>query len=239
MRCAIHRAIEAIGHCDNTLIDSAKHSFMPSPMVTQSKNPSVTDYQLIKEVSAVILAGGKSGRYGSNKAFVKIKGIPLIERVIRVVSAVFQDLVLVTNTPREYAFLELPIHQDRIRDLGPLGGILTGLMAIPNEAGFFVACDMPCLNQELIRYMAGVRNDFDVVVPRIAGKAEALHALYTRGCIPAIRGLIDSRRYQIIRFFPDVRVRYVEEDEIRKFDPSLVSFYNVNRPQELRRLNAP
>lgn len=212
---------------------------MPSPMTTRSKEPGVTDSQLIKEVSGVILAGGRSGRYGSNKAFVKIKGIPLIERVIRVVRAVFQDLILVTNTPHEYSFLELPTHPDRIRDLGPLGGILTGLMTIPNEAGFFVACDMPCLNRELIRYMAEVRNDFDVVVPRIAGKVEALHALYTRGCIPAIRGLIDTNRYQIIQFFPEVRVRYVEEDEIRKFDPALVSFYNVNRPQELRRLNAP
>jgi len=73
-------------------------------------------------------------------------------------------------------------------------------------------------------------------VPRVSGMVEALHALYDRGCLPAIKRLIDSRQYQTLRIFNEVSVRYVEEVEIRSFDPDLGSFININRPQELRRL---
>ena len=187
----------------------------------------------LKYVSGVILVGGISRRYGDNKAFVKIDGVPLIERVIGVMRPLFQHLILIANAPDEYLYLKLPIHEDLIKGLGPIGGILTGLTVIPNEAAFFVACDMPFLNQELIRYMVETRDDFDVVVPRIAGNREALHALYRKRCLPAIKRLIDSKQYQIFRFFPEVSVRYVDEDRIRYFDPEANSFLNINKPQEL------
>jgi molybdopterin-guanine dinucleotide biosynthesis protein A len=190
-----------------------------------------------KDVTGVILAGGKSSRYGTNKALVKINGIPLIENVIRVMGSLFQDLVLITNTPDEYAYLELPMYEDLIKGLGPIGGIYTALNSITNDAGFFVACDMPALNPDLIRHMVGIRDDFDVVVPEISGKMEALHALYAGRCIPALRRLIDRHEYQTIRFFSEVSVRHVKENEIRRFDPELRSFFNINRPEELGRLN--
>ncbi|MDY6970726.1 MAG: molybdenum cofactor guanylyltransferase [Thermodesulfobacteriota bacterium] len=188
-------------------------------------------------VTGIILAGGKSRRYGKNKALAKVGGIPLIERVISVMKSVFHDLIVVTNTPEEYAYLGLPMYEDPIKGLGPLGGIFAGLEALANDAGFFVACDMPFLNKGLIRHMVEIRDDFDVVIPRMSWKLESLHALYRNRCLPAIKKLIDSREYQIFRFFPEVSVRYVDEDEIRGFDPELRSFLNVNRPRELRRLN--
>ena len=107
----------------------------------------------IDDVSGVILAGGKSSRYGKNKAFIKINGIPLIEKVITVMGSVFQELIIITNTPHKYSHLRLPVYKDLIEGLGPLGGIFTGLTAISKDAGFFVACDMPSLNRELLRHM--------------------------------------------------------------------------------------
>jgi len=193
----------------------------------------------VRDVSGVILAGGKSSRYGTNKALVKIQGITLIEKVIGVMQSIFEHVILITNTPHEYSHLGLPMRQDLIKGLGPIGGIFTALTAIPNEAGFFVACDMPSLNQGLIRHMVEIRDDFDVVVPRISWKMETLHALYGKGCIAAIHRLIESKKYQTIQIFPEVSVRYVDEEEIREFDPGLESFFNVNRPQELRRFNKP
>jgi molybdopterin-guanine dinucleotide biosynthesis protein A len=187
-------------------------------------------------LTGVILAGGKSRRYGSNKAWVKIDGMALIERVTGVMQALFHDVILITNTPDEYAHLRLPMHKDLIKGLGPLGGIYTALRAITNEAGFFVACDMPFLNRALIQYMVAVRENFDVVVPKVDGFVEALHALYAKRCLPAMERLIDSGHYQIIRMFPHVSVRHVRGDEIRRFDPDLKSFFNINEPQHLRRL---
>lgn len=193
----------------------------------------------IDDVSGVILAGGKSSRYGKNKAFIKINGIPLIEKVITVMGSVFQELIIITNTPHKYSHLRLPVYKDLIEGLGPLGGIFTGLTAISKDAGFFVACDMPSLNRELLRHMVECKDDFDAVVPRISGKMEALYALYRNTCLPAIRRQIDSREYQIFRFFSEVSVRYVDEGEIRQFDPELRSFFNVNTPQELQEIQQP
>ncbi len=191
---------------------------------------------IIRGVSGVILAGGKSSRYGRNKALVHMGGMPLIKRVLGVMAPIFPSTVLITNTPRDYAFLGLPMFEDRIKGLGPLGGIFTGLKVIPETAGFFVACDMPFLNADLIRYLASVRHGYDVVVPTFRGKFEALHALYTKDCVVKIEQLIHDGVYQTIQLFQSVRVRYVEEDEIRRFDPVLESFSNINKPEELQRI---
>ena len=200
--------------------------------VLKDSNPPKSDPPY-GDLTGVILAGGKSRRYGSNKALVKIDGIALIERVLAVVQSLFQYVIIITNTPEEYAHLKLPMHEDIIKDLGPLGGIYTGLKSIQDAAGFFVACDMPFLNSRLIRHMANLGPDYDAVVPRMDWKLEALHAYYGKSCLPAIEANINSRQYQVIRFFDQVGVRYVDEEEIRAFDPDLRSFLNVNVPQEL------
>ncbi len=198
------------------------------------------DFNLIKSghkgITGIVLAGGKSNRYGRNKALVEMDGIRLIERVIGVVEPIFEHLLIITNTPQDYAYLKLPMVEDLIKGLGPLGGIFTGLQTISDEAGFFVACDMPFLNGELIHHMADVMEDFDAVVPKVDWKIETLHAIYTKRCIPTIKELIDNRDYQIFNFFQKVRVRYLSESEIRGFDPEMRSFFNINRPEEL--LNA-
>ena len=189
----------------------------------------------VKDVTGVVLAGGKSLRYGRNKALVKVDGVSLIEKVLRVMESLFEELTLITNTPDVYAHLGLPMRPDLIKGLGPLGGIHAALSSINSDAGFFVACDMPALSGSLIHHMVMIRDDFDVVVPRISGKIETLHTLYHKRCLPSVKELIDSGGRQVFRFFPKVSVRYVEEEEIRIFDPQLASFYNVNRPEELNR----
>ena len=187
----------------------------------------------VEGVTGLILAGGKSSRFGKNKALVELDGVRLIERVIRVMESVFQRLIILTNTPHEYAYLKLPMVEDVIKGLGPIGGLYTGLETISDDAGFFVACDLPFLSEPLIRHIVEIRDDFDVVLPKIDWKIEALHGLYTKRCLPSIKDLIDSQQYQVIRFFPKVRVKYLDEDEIRKFDPELKSFFNINKPDEL------
>ena len=128
--------------------------------------------EFFKDVTGFILLGGKSSRYGSNKAFVVIDGVRLVDRVARVMKSIFHRVVLLTNTPEEYAYLEMPMVEDLIKGLGPMGGIYTGLMTLSDEAGFFVACDMPFLSESLIRHMVDVRHDFDVVVPRVGWMLE-------------------------------------------------------------------
>ncbi len=184
-------------------------------------------------ITGIILAGGKSARYGKNKALEEIHGMRLIERVIRVMQSEFEHLIIITNTPHEYDYLQLPMYEDLVKGLGPVGGVYTGLEAMSDESGFIIACDMPFLQRSLIRYMVEIREGFDAVVPKVDWKIEPLHAIYAKTCLPAIKGLIDSQDYQIIKSFDKINVRYLEEEEIRTFDPELRSFLNVNRPGEL------
>lgn len=187
----------------------------------------------IRNVTGVILAGGKSSRLGRNKSFIKIDGIALIERVVTAISSVFEHRLLITNTPEEYAHLGLPMVQDLIKGIGPLGGVYTGLSTISDDAGFFVACDMPYLSPALVRHIAELRSGYDAVVPRIGSMVEPLHSLYARSSIAPLKEIIDSGRRQILELFPRIKVRYVEEMTLRGFDPELRCFANVNRPEDL------
>ena len=186
-----------------------------------------------KNVTGLILLGGKSSRYGSNKALVEIEGVRLVDRVAGVMKSIFHRVILVTNTPDEYAYLRLPMVEDLIKGLGPMGGIYTGLMTMSDEAGFFVACDMPFLSERLIRHMVDVRDDFDAVVPRMDWMLEPLHALYSKKCLPAIQKAIEQHQHQIAKCFAGMRVRYVDEEELRLWDQDLRSLFNINKPEDL------
>ena len=193
------------------------------------------------DITAVILAGGQSRRLGRDKAVEPFAGEPLICRVIRRASeAVSADQVVVVVADRARA-AALPLdgsHQtavDVFPDCGSLGGIYTGLNAASTDWSLVTACDMPFLSAPLLAYMAGLRDGVDAVVPVVDGRPEPTHALYSRGCLPAIETRLRVGQLKISGFFDNVAVRYVPESAIREFDPDLLSFFNINRPEDLSR----
>ncbi len=187
----------------------------------------------IEDITAVILAGGKSSRFGRNKALADFNGIRLIERVTGILGTIFKKLIIITNSPLEYSYLKIPLYQDLIKGLGPIGGIYTGLDSIDNDWAFFCACDMPFINEGLVRYISEVKNGYDAVVPKVDWKMEPLHALYNKKCLPFIKKLIDEEEYQTVKSFKNINVHFVEEDVIKGFDPMLKAFLNVNKQDEL------
>jgi molybdenum cofactor guanylyltransferase len=191
---------------------------------------------IIEGITGIILAGGKSSRFGSNKALAKFNGTPLIERAAGVLGLIFKNLMIITNSPLEYSYLKIPLYQDIVKGLGPVGGIYTGLDALDDGWAFFCACDMPFINEDLVRYIAGVRDGYDAVVPKVDWKIEPLHALYSKRCLPAIKELIYRKEYQTIKAFNNLNVRFVEEAEIKTCDPELKTFLNVNKQDELEKI---
>ena len=191
---------------------------------------------IIEGITGIILAGGKSSRFGSNKALAKFNGTPLIERAAGVLGRIFKNLMIITNSPLEYSYLKIPLYQDIVKGLGPVGGIYTGLDALDDGWAFFCACDMPFINEDLVRYIAGVRDGYDAVVPKVDWKIEPLHALYSKRCLPAIKELIYRKEYQTIKAFNNLNVRFVEEAEIKTCDPELKTFLNVNKQDELEKI---
>ena len=193
------------------------------------------------DITTIILAGGQSRRLGRDKAVELFKGEPLIRRVIRRASAPVNavDVVVVVADAARGAALPLgPCHRwavDVFPDCGSLGGIYTGLDAAQTEWSLVVACDMPFLSAPLLTRLAASLEGIDAVVPIIDGRPEPTHAMYSRRCLPAIEQRLRAGELKIAGFFDDVAVHYLPEDELRRFDPKLHSFFNINRPEDLAR----
>jgi len=187
-------------------------------------------------VTGVIQAGGKSTRMGGRpKALLELGGRRIIERVLDVVGAVVDDVVIVTNTPDLYAFLGLPMVADAYPEHGSLGGIFTGLAAAAGDAAFTVACDMPFLHRDVARLVVARAGEGDVVIPRAGGQFETLHAVYGKACLPHIEARLKAGRLRIVGFFESVRVVEIAEAEVARHRPPEVVFMNVNTPAELDR----
>ena len=159
----------------------------------------------------------------------------LVDIVLETLSPLVESFVIVANSRHLFAELPALITTDIKAGTGPLGGILSGLLTLEHEHALVVACDMPFLNTELLRYMLQQMGNYDVVMPRVNGNLEPLHAVYSRACIEPIRRLLDAQDFKIIEFLHEVRVRYVEEEEIDRLDPSHLSFLNINTLDDLER----
>ena len=190
-------------------------------------------------VTGVVQAGGKSTRMGGTpKALCELGGRRLIERVVDVVREVADDVLVVTNTPDLYRFLDLPMVPDVFVEGGSLGGIYSGLVAASGDVAFTVACDMPFLRAEVARLVLARAGEADVVIPRAGDQLQTLHAAYGKACLPHMEARLRAGRLKIVGFFDDVRVLEVSEAEVaRHADPAIV-FMNVNTPEELERARA-
>ncbi|MEK7713855.1 MAG: molybdenum cofactor guanylyltransferase [candidate division NC10 bacterium] len=187
-------------------------------------------------VTGVIQAGGRSTRMGGRpKALLELGGRRIIERVVDAVTPAVSDLLIVTNTPELYAFLGLPMVADVYPDGGSLGGIYSGLKAAAGDTAFTVACDMPFLHPDVVRLVVERAESGDVVIPRVGGQLETLHAAYAKRCLPHIEERLVAGRLKIVEFFPRVRVVEIPEAEIARFRDPAVVFMNVNTPDELER----
>ncbi len=188
----------------------------------------------IAPLTVAIMAGGKSSRMGRDKSFVLFNGRPLIETVLVQVAGLGQETLLITNNPASYAHLGLPTFSDIYADCGPLAGIYTAVAHASHPHTLIVACDMPWLNRDLLRYLISLRETADVIVPRWEKYPEPLHAIYSKACLPAIQARLEARDLKITRFFAQVVVRYVERSEIVQWDENGRCFTNINTPEELK-----
>lgn len=184
------------------------------------------------DVSGVILAGGKSSRMGRNKALLEVGGKRIIESAVALFKSIFKEVILVTNSPSEYADLDVRIVTDIFPGKGSLGGIYTGLSHSSHDYSFVASCDMPFLKREMIEFLISKKEDFDVIVPRLRDGYEPLHALYSRRCLKPIEAMLRKGDLRIIGFYQEVRVREVSEDELSPFNPSPSSFININTPED-------
>jgi len=185
-------------------------------------------------MTGIILAGGENRRMGRDKAFLVLDGIPLIEHVLRTLRGIFPQTIIVTNTPSAYASYDTVVITDAVDKRGPLTGIYSGLLYSMDVYNFVVACDMPFLNPALITYMAGLGQNYDIIMPKVSGRVEPLHAIYSKGLLPLIETHLRRDERQIQGILNEARVRYVTDREVVRYDPGIRSFKNLNTPEEYK-----
>ena len=190
----------------------------------------------ITGVTGVILAGGASSRMGSNKALLPYRGGRFIEAIYRLLAGLFEEVLVVTNTPEQYRFLPCRKVPDLFPGMGALAGLHAGLRQSAGPWIFAVACDMPYLNGDLIRRLFAQGEGADVVIPESGWGAEPLHAFYGKGCLPSMEAALSVGERRIVSFYCRVRVRRVSAEEVAVVDPRFDSFRNVNTPAEYHRL---
>lgn len=189
------------------------------------------------DTSCIILAGGKSLRLGHDKVLETIGNKSLLEQAIYIVDSLSREIIIVTAEERTFPQLaghpKLKIVSDIFPGKGSLGGIYTGLVMSDSFYNLVIASDMPFLNQPLLRYMIEVSDGFDFVLPRVDSLFEPLHAVYSKNCVAPMESILKQGRKAIIELFDFVKVRYVEAEEVDRFDPQHLSFFNINTKEDL------
>lgn len=189
------------------------------------------------DITGVILVGGKSSRMGRDKAFLKVEGRSFFERILNVFKESFNQVVLSGGREERFAAYGLPVFPD-IYPGSSLGGLYTGLYNAETEYVFVSSCDLPFPNEELLRYLCGLKDGFDAVVPSTKYGYEPLFALYSKNCLEPIRTLLDRGEFRASAYYPLVNVRYVSAEELAPFDPHGRAFVNVNTPEEFAKIGA-
>lgn len=190
----------------------------------------------IKNISCAILAGGKNSRFnGFNKAFINIHGEPLIQKYLQLLNGIFDDIIIISNSPELYKDLDnINIFSDEYKNIGPLGGIHVALKNCKNESCFIIACDMPNISEDSIRFFIDkfISEKRDVLIPIKQNEIEPLHAIYSKKILSSLVKFIESTTfYKIKKFINQQDVQYIEIP-----DKFLNTFTNVNYPDDLQKI---
>jgi molybdopterin-guanine dinucleotide biosynthesis protein A len=189
-----------------------------------------------KDMTGIILAGGKNSRMGTNKAFLEIDGIRLIDKAINIYREIFSEIIIVTNDPLSYIeFTDAEIVTDIYKGKGPLGGIYTGLFYSKNDYTFISACDMPYLNKDFISYLTTHTGKYDIIVPELSDGFQPLYAIYSQNCLSHIKKLLIADKLKITGFYKEVRQLSIPEEKIIPFNKDGRLFLNFNTPEDLEK----
>jgi molybdopterin-guanine dinucleotide biosynthesis protein A len=187
------------------------------------------------KISAVILAGGANTRFnGKTKANIQISGVRIIARTIKVLHEIFEDIIIVTNTPEDFkGYQHFTIVPDEIKKVGPLGGIHAAMPVAKNDSVFVFASDMPCISGDLIKKHIEFYNKrkCDASIPRIKDNKEPLHSIYHKRIFENLDEFLRSaNKYSIENFIKKLDIRY---HNLEDNDQNRKAFLNINSPQDL------
>lgn len=195
-------------------------------------------------MTAAILSGGENTRIPVLKGFLEVGGRTILARSLEMLRRLFRDVVISTNMPARYFSFGVPLIGDIRDERGPMTGILSLLAATGDESVFVVACDMPFIKEELIRYIidcyyrhaAGPGGQADAVIPVFRGKPEPLLGIYSRSAFTVMEEEVRKGKRGIQETLAKLNVLYIPDEEVRRIDPEGLSFVNINTLNDYERI---
>ncbi len=196
--------------------------------------------------SALILAGGMGSRLGyQEKALINIKGKLLITLIIERLEKVVDRIIISVRDINQRELMKAALSRecrfvyDIYKNTGPMSGILSGLSACEDEYCFIAACDMPFINENVVQMLFRRCENYDAAIPRWEdGFLEPLHAVYR--CAPMIyeaKKAIERGETIILAPVFKMNVNYVPMNDVRKLDPDLRTFININTFDDIQKLS--
>lgn len=188
---------------------------------------------MYSDITGIILSGGKSSRMGENKSFLKIQNETIIERIVKLMKSIFDEVMIVTNSPDEYKFLGLPLYKDIYKNKGPLGGIHSGLTHSKSEKNFVISCDVPLMTEEMIEYIVEYKSDKPIKFCNAAGYHQPLAGVYSKSLIVEIEKLIsggDVPDKSFHHFLKMVEAETIHPESLPFYKHEI--FFNVNNPKD-------
>lgn len=184
--------------------------------------------------SGVILAGGLNTRLsGTNKAFITIGGMRIIDRIYAIFRDLFEEIILVTNDPTAYLEWDVKIVTDLYPIRSSLTGIHAGLFHTTAPHAFFSACDTPFLSRDLVlAIVEKIEPHIDVIVPETSEGFEPLCSVYSKRSLEAVERSLKRREFKIQKSFRRLNVKRLSERILKQEDPELLSFFNINSPED-------
>jgi molybdopterin-guanine dinucleotide biosynthesis protein A len=186
--------------------------------------------------SGIILAGGRNSRLnGKNKSFLQIGGKPIFERLYELYVELFEEIIVVSNDPLEYLKWDVQVVSDLFSYRSSLTGLHAGLFTCEKPFAFICACDTPFLKKELVEtILAQIDQRSEVVVPKITdGLFEPLCAVYAKTCVRPIEAQLAQKKLKISNLFSLVRTKTIAPKILMDSDPDLISFFNINTPEDI------
>jgi molybdopterin-guanine dinucleotide biosynthesis protein A len=188
--------------------------------------------------SAIVLAGGKSQRMGKDKRHLLFQGKSLLEISVNRLRNIADEIIVVTGEEENLDNRDVHFVVDIEKDRGPMIGLVSGLSKIKNPYGIVTPVDCPLIPHEFLSYLKEKAVSYDLTVPRWKRGIEPLIAVYSKSIIPVMNEWVKKEEKLAPHLFiqkPDLKVRFIEEDEISNFGIPEILFLNINTEIDLRK----
>jgi molybdopterin-guanine dinucleotide biosynthesis protein A len=191
---------------------------------------------MIKDITGIILCGGKSSRMQTNKALLKLGDKTVIEIVTEKLKSIFNEVLISANDSKEYDFLKLPIVNDIFISKGPLAGIHAALKNSSNEKNFIISCDMPLIPVELINYLINVNSEKSILLPKYNGRIQQLCGIYSKSLVDEIENIFKlsekdkSIKRSVYELIERASIEIIDVDDLNFYGNNI--FLNMNSPED-------